>query len=278
MCLPHRNCLHGPGGPQALRRQVDRLGKIQRHVGQTGGLGAQTGPYGRPDVLRPPRAGPLDAGHDAGRSRPQGRRRRRPEDLPPDRSSSPTPRGQHARYVSAEGSPWIEPPYRRCWLGPPPGELQILRRFPTDSSRARRRCRRGPPPRGPQEGVGSIGPEAQGRRRGVLSSAAAGPRPEPETCDIYGGAAGLCCLRHGYLPDEEEYLETARALVESSPVGRAVALAQPPPQRRKPHKGAYEHPPHEHLAVDAQANLAPLRLQTSKPTTATSPPSSPSAT
>jgi hypothetical protein len=35
--------------------------------------------------------------------------------LPPDRSSSPTPRGQHARGVSAEGSPWIEPPYRRCW-------------------------------------------------------------------------------------------------------------------------------------------------------------------
>jgi aspartate aminotransferase-like enzyme len=26
----------------------------------------------------------------------------------------PTPRGQHARGVSAEGSPWIEPPYRRC--------------------------------------------------------------------------------------------------------------------------------------------------------------------
>jgi hypothetical protein len=86
----------------------------------------------------------------------------------------PTPRGQHARGVSAEGSPWIEPPYRRRWLGPPPGELQILRRFSTDSPRARRRCRRGPPPRGPQAGVGYIGPEAQDRRRGVLSSAAAG--------------------------------------------------------------------------------------------------------
>jgi hypothetical protein len=171
---PHSNCLHGPGRPQALRRQVDRLGEIQRHVGQTGGLGAQTGPYGRPGVLRPPRASPLDAGHDAGRSRPQGRRRRRPEDLPPDRSSSPTPRGQHPRGVSAEGNPWIEPPYRRCWLGPPPGELQILRRFSTDSPRARRRCRHDPPPRCPQAGVGYIGPEAQDRRRGVLSSAAAG--------------------------------------------------------------------------------------------------------
>jgi hypothetical protein len=105
-----------------------------------------------------------------------------------------------------------------------------------------------------------------------------GPRPEPETCDIYGGAAGLCCLRYGDLPDEEEYLETARALVESSPIGRAVALAQPPPQRRKPHKGAYEHPPHEHLAVDVQADLAPSRLPMLKPTTATSLPSSPSAT
>jgi len=106
-----------------------------------------------------------------------------------------------------------------------------------------------------------------------------GPRPEPETCDVYGGAAGLCCLRYGDLPDEEEeYLETARALVESRPVGRAVAPAQPPPQRRKPHKGAYEHPPYEHLAVDVQADLAPSRLQMSKPTTATSHASLPSAT
>jgi len=86
----------------------------------------------------------------------------------------PTPRGQHARGVSAEGSLWIEPPYRRCWLDPPPGELQILRRFSTNSPRARRRRRRGPPPKGPQAAVGYIGPEAQVRRRGVLSSAAAG--------------------------------------------------------------------------------------------------------
>jgi len=86
----------------------------------------------------------------------------------------PTPRGQHARGVSAEGSPWIEPPYRRCWLSPPPGELQILRRFSTDSPRARRQYRRGSPPRGPRAGVGYISPKAQGRRRGVLSSAAAG--------------------------------------------------------------------------------------------------------
>jgi hypothetical protein len=86
----------------------------------------------------------------------------------------PTPRGQHARGVSAEGSPWIEPPYRRCWLDPPPGELQILRRSPTDSPPARRRRRRGPPPRDPQTGVSYIGPEAQDRRRGVLPSTAAG--------------------------------------------------------------------------------------------------------
>jgi hypothetical protein len=94
----------------------------------------------------------------------------------------------------------------------------------------------------------------------------------------YSGTAGLCCLRYGDLPDEEEYIETARALVESRPVGRSVALAQPPSQKRKPHKGAHEHPPHEHLAVDVQDDLAPPRLQMSKPTTATSPPSSPSAT
>ncbi len=105
-----------------------------------------------------------------------------------------------------------------------------------------------------------------------------GPRPEPETCDIYGGAAGLCCLRYVDLPDEEEYLETARALVESSPVGKSVALAQQPPQRRKPHKGAYEHPPHEHLAADVKVDLAPSRLQMLKPTTATPLASSPSAT
>ncbi|MFZ8806903.1 MAG: hypothetical protein ACO2PN_02205 [Pyrobaculum sp.] len=86
----------------------------------------------------------------------------------------PTPRGQHARGVSAEGSPWIEPPFRRCWLDPPPGELQILRRSPTDSPPARRRRRRGPPPRCPQAGVGHNSPEAQGRRRGVLPSTAAG--------------------------------------------------------------------------------------------------------
>ncbi len=104
------------------------------------------------------------------------------------------------------------------------------------------------------------------------------PRPEPETCDIYGGAAVLCCLRYGDLPDEEEYLETARALVESRPVGKSVALAQPPPQRRKSHRGAYEHPPHEHLTVDVQDDLAPSRLPMLKPTTATSLPSSPSAT
>jgi len=84
-----------------------------------------------------------------------------------------------------------------------------------------------------------------------------GPRPELGTCDICGGAAWLCCLRYGDLPEEEEYLETASALVETSHVGRNIALAQPPPQRRKPHKGAYEHPPHEHLAVDVQADLAP---------------------
>ncbi len=104
-----------------------------------------------------------------------------------------------------------------------------------------------------------------------------GPKPEPETCDIYGGAAGLRCLRYVDLPDEEEYLETARALVESSPVGKSVALAQQPPQWRKPHKGAYKHPPHEHLAVDVQDDPAPSRLPMLKPTTATSPPSSPSA-
>jgi hypothetical protein len=105
-----------------------------------------------------------------------------------------------------------------------------------------------------------------------------GPRPEPEMYTTYGGAAGLCCLRYGDLPDEDEYLETARALVESGHVGRGVALARPPPQRRKFHKGAYEHPPHEHLAVDVQADLAPSRLPMLKPTTATSHASSPSAT
>jgi hypothetical protein len=142
--------------------------------GQTGGLGAQTGPYGRPGSyahleLVPSTLGttPADLGlrTDVGAVQKTCRQICR---------APPTPRGQHARRVSAEGSPWIEPPYRRCWLGPPPGELQILRLFSTDSPRARRRRRRGPPPRCPQAGVGYISPEAQDRRRGVLSSAAAG--------------------------------------------------------------------------------------------------------
>jgi len=58
-----------------------------------------------------------------------------------------------------------------------------------------------------------------------------GPGLEPEACDVYGGVAvaGFCYLRCGDLPDEGEYLEAARALVESGLVGRAVALAQSPP-------------------------------------------------
>ncbi len=96
----------------------------------------------------------------------------------------PTPRGQHARGVSAVGSPWIEPPYRRCWLGPSPGELQILRQFSTDSPRAWRRRRRGPPPRCRRPASAT---SAQRRRVDGAECRLApplGPRPEPETCDI----------------------------------------------------------------------------------------------
>ncbi|MGC9170214.1 MAG: hypothetical protein ACP5HD_05665 [Thermoproteus sp.] len=53
---------------------------------------------------------------------------------------------------------------------------------------------------------------------------------EPEVCRIYGGvvASGVCCLECGDLPDEEEYLEAARAVAESGLVGRAAAVAQAP--------------------------------------------------
>jgi hypothetical protein len=175
---------HAPAPPQlpSRPRQVSSpptpgrpLGRNTASCGgQTGGLGAQTGPYGRPGSYahlelalstRGMTLADLGLRADVGAVQKTCREIGR---------ALPTPRGQHARGVSAEGSPWIEPPYRRCWLDPPPGELQILRRFPTGSPRARQRCRRGPPPRGPQAGVGYIGPEAQDRRRGVLSSAAAG--------------------------------------------------------------------------------------------------------
>ena len=68
------------------------------------------------------------------------------------------------------------------------------------------------------------------KHEGVECCIAARLRPglEPEVCSIYGGmpAGELCCVACPDVPQEEEYLEAAREVLEGGLLVRAVSLAQ----------------------------------------------------